>query len=297
MGISYKVLIVDDEEAVRNLIASLFIKYGHQCETARDGREALERISQVTFDAVVTDVFMPHMDGIALTKELVRLYPDHPVMVMTGHTEEDYAELAIAAGAWEFIDKSFSYREFIIRFDKMMLDQREREATLALLLTDALTGLHSRRRFFVLAEQCLKVAIRAEKKPLLFFIDVDDLKGINDRYGHIVGDRALIDLANILKRTFRESDIIGRIGGDEFVVLLEPPDEGSDALITRLHKNLKEHNAKGLQRYQLSISVGTALFDPEHPVSINELLTKADTLMYGQKRRRGSASPSNSGCL
>jgi diguanylate cyclase (GGDEF)-like protein len=291
MDISYKILVVDDQETVRELIATLLFNYGHHCETAKDGIEALEKIAQGSFDAVVTDVVMPHMDGVALTRELVKLNSDLPIMVMTGQDHEDYAESAIAAGAWEFINKSFSYRELILRFNKMMLDHREKQAMLALSVNDALTGLLSRRGFFPLAELSLNQAVRTNKRRLLLFIDLDDLKEINDRYGHIVGDRALIDLALLLKRTFRESDILGRFGGDEFVVLVEFADERSDVLITRMYKNLEEHNAKGLKPYQLSISLGTALFDPAHPVTIEGLLTKADTLMYAQKRKRGSPTP------
>jgi diguanylate cyclase (GGDEF)-like protein len=120
---------------------------------------------------------------------------------------------------------------------------------------------------------------------LLLFIDMNDLKGINDHYGHYEGDQALIGLANILKRTFRESDIIARIGGDEFVVLLESTDENSETLLTRLHENVKDYNAKR-SKPTLSISLGTAQFDPESPISIDELLSKADALMYVHKRRK-----------
>jgi diguanylate cyclase (GGDEF)-like protein len=168
----------------------------------------------------------------------------------------------------------------------MMRDHRGEEELLALSLTDELTALYNRRRFFLLTEQCLKMALRTKKRQLLLFIDMDDLKWINDHYGHNEGDHALIGLANILKKTFRESDIIARIGGDEFVVLSETADENGEILMTRLYENIRDYNARASQRYKLSISIGTARFDPEHPVSIDELLSKADALMYDQKRRR-----------
>jgi diguanylate cyclase (GGDEF)-like protein len=114
---------------------------------------------------------------------------------------------------------------------------------------------------------------------------MDNLKLINDHHGHNEGDQALIDLANILKKTFRESDIIARIGGDEFVVVLESTDENGVTLVTRLHENVKDHNAERSKPI-LSISLGTAQFDPESPISIDELLSKADALMYVHKRRR-----------
>jgi two-component system cell cycle response regulator len=282
---SHRVLIVDDEEPVSNFIVSLFSKYGHSCETAKDGIEALEKIKKNAFDSAVIDVVMPLMDGVTLTKELLKLYPKFPIMIMTGHADEHSAASAIVAGAREFIKKPFSIDEFLLRFDKMMHDHSGEEALLALSLTDELTGLYNRRRFFILTEQCLKVAVRTKKRPLLLFIDMDDLKWINDHYGHNEGDQALIGLADILKKTFRESDIIARIGGDEFVVLLESTDENSETLLTRLHENVKDYNVNRSQ-HTLSISLGTAQFDPEYPISIDELLYKADALMYTQKRRK-----------
>jgi two-component system cell cycle response regulator len=284
MGFSYRILIVDDEEPLSNFVASLFSKYGHSCETAKDGIEALEKIKKNAFDSAVIDIVMPLMDGITLTRELLRLYPKLPVMIMTGHADDLSAESAIAAGAQEFIKKPFSVDEFILRFDKMMRGHEREETLLALSLTDELTGLYNRRRFFVLAEQYLRVAIRAKKRLLLLYIDMDGLKWINDHCGHSDGDKALIDLGSILKKTFRESDIIARIAGDEFVVLLESTDENDEMLITRLDESIRDYNVKVSRDYKLSISVGTAQFDPEYPISIDELLSKADALMYAQKR-------------
>jgi diguanylate cyclase (GGDEF)-like protein len=283
---SYRVLIVDDEEMIRNDLCSFLAQYGHRCQAAKDGIDALEKIKNERFDAVVADIVMPHMDGVTLTEELVKHTPHLPVMIMTGHAQEHSAESAMAAGAREFIKKPFSFEEFTIRFDKMMRDHKGEKALLALSLTDELTGLCNRRKFFILAEQYLKVAIRTKKRPLLLFIDLNDFKAVNDRYGHNEGDQVLIDFAAILKKTFRESDIIARIGGDEFVVLLESTDEKSEPLITRLHENVKEYNAQRSQRI-LSISVGTAQFDPESPISVDEFLSKADALMYFSKGKKG----------
>jgi diguanylate cyclase (GGDEF)-like protein len=282
----YKILVVDDEEPIRKLIATWLSQMGHQCITANNGVEALDKIIETKFDAIITDIVMPEMDGIAFTKELSNHYQNLPVMVMTGFPEEYSAETAIVSGVREFIIKPFSVSEFLIRFDKMMRDHKGEEALLVLSLTDELTGLYNRRRFFVLIDQYLKVAIRTKKRLLFLFIDMDDLKWINDHYGHNEGDQALIHLAKILKKTFRESDIIARIGGDEFGVLAESTDEHGEIIIDRLYDNLKGYNAKESRRYTLSISVGTAHFDPEYPISIDELLSKADALMYAQKRKK-----------
>lgn len=119
---NYKVLMVDDQEQVRNFITNILVKQGHQCTTANNGKEALNEMCRSKFDALITDIVMPEVDGIALTKQILSMYPGLPVMVITGHAEEYSAESAIDAGAREFIEKPFSVKEFVVRFNKMMRD-------------------------------------------------------------------------------------------------------------------------------------------------------------------------------
>ncbi len=120
----YKVLVVDDEEALRNMIVAFLSRDGHQCVTASNGIDALAKVRQDKFEVVITDIVMPQMNGIALTKELLSLYPKLPVMIMTGHSKEYPTESAIKAGARDFIGKPFSYDEFMLRFNKMMSDYK-----------------------------------------------------------------------------------------------------------------------------------------------------------------------------
>jgi len=153
-----------------------------------------------------------------------------------------------------------------------------------LALTDDLTCLFNRRGFFAAATQHIKLAQRNGQKLLLLFCDVDNLKKINDSYGHREGDLALIHAADALEQTFRDSDIMARLGGDEFVVLAtEASVQTSEILLRRLEKALKKSNA-GESRYQLSLSVGMARFDPKRAVSLGELMAQADAAMYEQKR-------------
>jgi DNA-binding response OmpR family regulator len=116
----YSILVVDDEEAMRNLIVTLLSQRGHQCSQAVDGVDALNKSVTTKFDAVITDIVMPKMDGIALTRELIKQTPNLSVMVITGHDKEFSSITAIAAGAKEFIKKPFSLTEFALRFQKMM---------------------------------------------------------------------------------------------------------------------------------------------------------------------------------
>lgn len=158
-------------------------------------------------------------------------------------------------------------------------------------ITDELTGLLNRRGFKTLAQQQLNLAERQGSEMVLFFIDLDGLKEINDEQGHNAGDQALIDTANIIKETFRTSDIIARIGGDEFVVLGMSTSEtkGVAALTGRFQEIINRYNAKPDQPYKLSCSVGTAHYDPKDPKSLDDLLSEADTVMYEDKLKKKSA--------
>jgi diguanylate cyclase (GGDEF)-like protein/PAS domain S-box-containing protein len=162
---------------------------------------------------------------------------------------------------------------------------RMEETLRALALIDDLTSLYNRRGFSTLGQQQLKAANRTKRRMVLLFADLDGLKQINDAFGHPEGDRALIEVANALRETFRESDIVARIGGDEFVVLaIETNGSPAEVLATRLQEDLKARNAREDRHYKLSLSMGLARYDPEHPCSIDELLAQADRAMYEQKR-------------
>lgn len=119
----YRILIVDDELPIRNLLVSLLSSFGYHCETAGNGKEALDQLAKTSFDAVITDVVMPEMDGITLTQTIAQRYPLLPVMVMTGFSDEYSAQKALSAGAREFIKKPFSISEFTLRLTKMMNQQ------------------------------------------------------------------------------------------------------------------------------------------------------------------------------
>jgi two-component system, cell cycle response regulator len=122
---------------------------------------------------------------------------------------------------------------------------------------------------------------------LLFFADLDNLKQINDTSGHREGDRALVETAAVLKETFRKSDIIGRVGGDEFAILaMDTSDETGAVLTNRLQNALEACNHLKTGKHRLSLSTGVARSDPEHPSSLDELITRADRLMYEQKRTK-----------
>ncbi len=165
-------------------------------------------------------------------------------------------------------------------------NKQAEEALKAMSLVDDLTGLYNRRGFLTLAEHELKMAKRTKREAFLLFSDLDGLKEINDAFGHLEGDQALIDIARIFKESFREPDILARIGGDEFVILAKEGDSkaGPGIFMERLNKNILLFNEKIERGYDLSLSMGVVAYDPEQPVSIETLLARADNLMYEEKQ-------------
>lgn len=165
--------------------------------------------------------------------------------------------------------------------------KRMEEELRSLSLTDELTGLYNRRGFLALADQYLKIVNRMKNKISILYADLDDLKTINDTFGHQEGDRAIIETAEILRETFRESDVAARIGGDEFVVMPAVMSNASlEMVLDRLHKNIAQVNTQTGRNYQISISYGIAFYDPEQPCTIEELLSRGDRMMYENKKSK-----------
>lgn len=152
---------------------------------------------------------------------------------------------------------------------------------------DELTGLYNRRGFMMLAEQELKSAFRAKRKLVVFFADMNGMKEINDKLGHKMGDRALVDTAAVLRQTFREADLVARLGGDEYVVLaVDATPDDVRPISNRLRDNMEALNESPSRPFRISLSVGASVYDPENDKSVEALLAEADQLMYAQKKAR-----------
>jgi diguanylate cyclase (GGDEF)-like protein len=171
---------------------------------------------------------------------------------------------------------------------KEITDRKRMEEELrALSLSDELTGLLNRRGFFTLVEQELRIANRIGKNAVLFLVDIDGLEVINDTCGHSAGDQAIQDTADILRRSFRESDVLARIGGDEFVIfMIEHTGVDPSHLSRRLQDVLRIYNSQVTRSYTLSLSMRWSRYEPTNPSKIDMLIHEADTSMYDQKRAR-----------
>ncbi len=194
-------------------------------------------------------------------------------LIAVANSDKDYEERELAV-----IQRLAEL--FAIAVNRMRTESELR----ALSLVDDLTGLYNRRGFLTLARQQLKIANRTKKEMVLIYADLDDLKWINDNLGHDEGDRAIRDISLILREAFRESDIIARMGGDEFVALVIDILSGrGESLVERIEGRVYALNAQKERGYQLSVSLGHSLYDPEKPCTVAELLSEADRMMYRNK--------------
>lgn len=180
----------------------------------------------------------------------------------------------------------------LLRMARFHLRERSRleEELRAMSLNDELTGVFNRRGFLTIAEQQCRQANRTGRSMLMVFCDLDDMKSINDEHGHSTGDEALRRTARLLVETFRESDVIGRIGGDEFVVLVTDfIDSDVRSVHRRIYRTLRQYNAEGDFPVKLALSLGHAWYDPRNPKSVVDLMAEADATMYKQKKSRPGA--------
>jgi two-component system cell cycle response regulator len=291
------VLLVEDNPGDVRLIRELLAAAGPgEFELIVVGRlaEALKHLSAGGIQVVLLDLSLPDSRGLNTFTTLKASEPDAPVVILTGQDDEGLSMIAAREGAQDYLIKgSVSGRglartiRYALERHRLMMELHTRS------LVDPLTQLYNRRAFLALAERQLRLADRTGRGLLLMFVDVDNLKQVNDSFGHSAGDEALQEVAEVLRASLRGSDIIARLGGDEFALLaVEANDEGVEALMDRLGQNLLNRAQAGANHpYRLALSVGVARYDRKQPRSIDELLAEADAHMYDQKRATRQLKP------
>jgi diguanylate cyclase (GGDEF)-like protein len=160
-------------------------------------------------------------------------------------------------------------------------------ASAQLAIADELTGLSNRRGFMLACEQLRKISDRTGAPFALLMVDLDNMKEINDSHGHAAGDTALRDAAMLMSSCFRVSDLLARIGGDEFcVAMLGNGHRAAGRAVNRLMSRVTDHNARSGRDFDLLMSAGWAVHDPETPTELTTLMAEADRAMYSNKRAR-----------
>ena len=244
-------------------------------------------------DAIVFGVGLGTPTDLATIANLRDHAPDTAIVVVSGTACPGFALDAVRHGAQDCLVRARLPGAPVARILLFAIERQRRLAEIrAVALVDELTGLYNRRGFLALAQQQLRVADRLGSKLCQIFVDVDGLKQINDTLGHPAGDRALAEAAELLRETFRDCDVIARVGGDEFAVLtMDSTPEDAAAMIDRLADRVSAHNAWLEREFKISLSTGVAFYDGARPSSVGVLLAEADAWMYTHKRekRRGAA--------
>lgn len=291
-------LIVDDDPSVPELIRDFLHADAYRFEIARNGKEAFECFHSQVPDVALVDVVLPDTDGIEVLDLIRREQLDTAVILMTGYSSEARVLAALRHRADEFLRKPFRRQELtdaLNRTLELQTTRRRRTAALHALeervaalgaeaMTDALTCLGNRRCF---DQQMVRLAAEAKRDPGVCFalaiLDVDDFKSVNDCYGHQAGDDLLRTVAGILQTNVRRADLVARIGGDEFGVLLPDTDAWSaQRLARRLQSSITSSTPATMQpAISVRISVGVADSRTE-----GDVFRAADRNLYTAKHKR-----------
>ncbi len=296
-GVPIRILLVGEAKdacGLRELLNTGDSSQFHIAHVA-DLELAAERLSSEPADVLLLDLGSKQRQGRAYVQAARDSAPDTPMVILAESEDELLAVDLLRQGVQDFLDKGHLDRSALVRALRYSIERHRLQKNLQnLSLMDDLTGLYNRRGFLALAEQHLRM-IQRKGAALLIYMDLDDLKLINDSYGHLEGNRALIVTANVLRACFRQSDILARLGGDEFCVLMT--DAGQDSA-QQVRKRLQQRadfiNALSSWNFRLSLSVGIAEVPVVHQPSLDQLLRVADAHMYEEKRKkqlRGSDSP------
>ena len=307
------ILVIGGGEGACQNIPNVLQEGGdYDVATILSGQEALEMIkdkeTRIRPDVVLINHTLKkdEMTSLALVRELVEVLPMTKCILFGESVPKTVFQKAISSDVFDCLEGSDGVARLRQCVERAIEKKREEIELRRMAFNDILTGLYNRQGFFHLAERELVTAKRSKQKMILLFADFDGLKLINDTFGHPKGDKALIAAADILREVYRESDIIARIGGDEFVVFFAYQTEGSEVaedmgigfgeekatpaeiLIARFQERLEKYNGEekkeANRQYDVWLSVGTAVYDPEDPCSIDELLARADRAIATAKQ-------------
>ena len=282
-----KALIVDDSRVIRMQVCELLRQYQFKVLEAENGEEAL-RVLEAHRDIklVVSGYNMHPMDGFELTKKIRETYEKEELAII-GLSATDSATLSaqfIKTGANDFIKKPFQPEEFFCRITQNMDLIEKTQALMDAATKDFLTGLYNRRFFFEKGLGKLNRARRDKKTIALAMLDIDHFKSVNDTFGHDVGDEVLKVVSNLLVENVREGDLVARLGGEEFCILLEDIQQPAlGELFEQVRAVIEQREFASLQdRKNVTSSFGVVMSNENE--DLDSLVKRADELLYEAKQ-------------
>jgi diguanylate cyclase (GGDEF)-like protein len=279
------VLVADDDAVTRAMVSAWLGRSGYDVIAARDGDEALQIAIERLPELILVDVTMPGLDGYDVCRAVqARIAMPPPVIFLTAHEDTADRVAGLEAGAVDYIVKPFAQAELVARVRAALRTKAVRDTFVEQATRDGLTGLLNRRAVDLQAEAAVRFAARHEIALSCLMIDIDHFKGINDTFGHAAGDEVIRQTASRITAACRTSDVIGRYGGEEFLLLLPATD--ADAAMTtgdKLRRVISERPIEfdGLE-IQITTSVGVA--ESEAANTTASLVARADRALYEAKR-------------
>jgi diguanylate cyclase (GGDEF)-like protein len=286
-----RVLIVDDDEAVRNTMIEYILAAGYKSEAVSCAEEALKVLKREDYQVIITDIILPAMGGLELTKS-IRKNKDSDVIVMTGYGDDYSYEEAINVGASDFVIKPVRLEELLLRL-KRVLNERElskervrmMEKLQKLAVTDGLTKLYNSRSFYSQLEMEVDRFNRYKHPLALLLLDLDHFKEYNDTYGHLEGDKVLVRFSQIIKSCLRTNDSAYRYGGEEFTVIL-PETAGAEArtVAQRIRSALEAERFSPQNAKDVKITISIGVTEYQEKEELSTFIQRADQAMYLSKQ-------------
>jgi diguanylate cyclase (GGDEF)-like protein len=287
----YKILVVDDAKDTQMLLEFDLSAVGYQVICRDSGEDALTLLETLSVDLILLDMYMPGLSGLETLVKIKEhaVSAQTPVIMLSASTDEDEVVAALEQGAGDYVIKPYVAKVLLARM-RTAIRLKEKTAQLEYLAkTDFLTNMNNRGSFFELSTNAISLAKRAEQPLVVAMFDIDFFKQVNDNFGHDAGDQVLRSFSKTMTEIFRDYDIVGRIGGEEFAVCL-PNTSSSDAYIAceRLRQQIEQGivevtNEEGVATpVKITVSVGLVLAKNGY-LTIDELLKQADSALYFAK--------------
>jgi diguanylate cyclase (GGDEF)-like protein len=283
-----RILVVDDVPANVEILSFHLEDEGYQVVEAQSGKQALSILqeSEGEIDLILLDVMMPVMSGLDVLA-LVKRNPitdSIPVILVTANADDQNVAEGLDMGAFDYIIKPYSLMVLLARVRTALREKERQDLLEKWATTDPLTELYNRRHFFELADRELERSRRQKSDLSFIMLDIDNFKLVNDQYGHLTGDTALIMLSKILKDALRKVDFCCRFGGEEFVLCLpDTPSQGAWEVAERIRTQVACTPLQNQDGENINIQVSLGVASSKREQNVELILKRADEALYQAK--------------
>ena len=290
-----KILIVEDDKVISKLMHEFLSRSGYQAITTDSAEEAEKILKEEEIHIILTDIRLPGTDGMTFTKNIKKKY-NLDVIITTGYSSEYFYEDAISNGASDLIFKPIRLNELMLRINRVIRERsliNERDRMIERLknqsIRDPLTELYNSRHFYAQLEDEIQRSERYLHPLSLIFIDIDHFKAINDTYGHMVGDQALLLIAKKMQASLRTQDTAFRFAGDEFTIILpETTSDNAKFVADRIRSEMDKESLVIFEKEITKISLSIGIAEHQRNEKKEQFVHRADVTMYAAKNRGGN---------